>query len=270
LNCETGRKPNLRHLHVWGCQAEIRVYNPHEKKLDARTISGYFIGYPEKSKGYRFYCPTHSTRIVETGNARFIENGETSGSEASRNVEIKEVRVQVPLTSTSTSRIVVPLVDEPHNDQEEQINDPEVNNEPVVDQPQEIVLRRSQREKRFAISNDYVVYLQESENDLSIDNDTDSFSEAMNSDNSDKWLDALKDELKSMAQNCVWDLVELPEGCKRVGCKWVFKTKHDSHGNIERYKARLVAKGFTQKDGIIRKHFLLFLRKILSESSWHW
>jgi len=42
----------------------------------------------------------------------------------------------------------------------------------------------------------------------------------------------------------------LPEGCKRVGCKWVFKTKRDSHGNIERYKARLVAKGFTQKDDI--------------------
>jgi len=76
--------------------------------LDARTISGYFIGYPAKSKGYMFYCPTHSTRIVETGNAQFIKNGETSGSEASRNVEIKKVRVQVPLTSTFTSSIVVP------------------------------------------------------------------------------------------------------------------------------------------------------------------
>ena len=45
-----GRKPSLRHLHVWGCQAEIRIYNPQEKKPDARTISGYFIGYPVKSK----------------------------------------------------------------------------------------------------------------------------------------------------------------------------------------------------------------------------
>jgi len=49
-----------------------------------------------------FYCPTHSIRIAETGNARFNENGETSGSEASRNVEIKKVRVQVSLTSTFT------------------------------------------------------------------------------------------------------------------------------------------------------------------------
>ena len=53
-----------------------------------------------------------------------------------------------------------------------------------------------------------------------------------------------------MEQNEVWDLVELPEGCKTVGCKWVFKIKRDSIGNIERQKARLVATIFTQKDGI--------------------
>ena len=44
-----------------------------------------------------------------------------------------------------------------------------------------------------------MVYLQESENDLSIDNDPVSFSDVVNDDNSDKWLDAMKDELKSMA-----------------------------------------------------------------------
>ena len=72
----------------------------------------------------------------------------------------------------------------------------------------------------------------------------------MKSNNSIKWLDAMKEEMKSMDHNEVWDLVELPKGCKRVGCKWVFKTKRDSKGNIERHKARLVAKGFTQIDGV--------------------
>jgi len=56
------------------------IYNPLEKKLDTRTINGYFTSYPGKSKGYMFYYPTHSTRIVEIGNDRFIENGEISGS----------------------------------------------------------------------------------------------------------------------------------------------------------------------------------------------
>jgi hypothetical protein len=56
--------------------------------------------------------------------------------------------------------------------------------------------------------------------------------------------------LKSMDSNEVWDLVEILDGAKRVGCKWVYKTKYDSKGNVERFKARLVAKGFTQREGI--------------------
>jgi len=67
-----------------------------------------------------FYYPIHSTRIVEIGNAQFIKNGETSGSEASQSVEIKEVRVQVPVASISSSRVIVPYVVETHNNQEEQ------------------------------------------------------------------------------------------------------------------------------------------------------
>ena len=79
----TERKSILRHLHVWGCPAEARIYNPHEKNLEFRTISDYFISYPKKFKGYGFYYSTHSMRIVETGNARFIENGEISGTDKS-------------------------------------------------------------------------------------------------------------------------------------------------------------------------------------------
>ena len=60
----------------------------------------------------------------------------------------------------------------------------------------------------------------------------------------------MEDEMKSMSANKVWDLEEIPKGAKIVGCKWVYKTKRDSKGNIERFKARLVAKDFTQREGI--------------------
>ena len=53
-----------------------------------------------------FYCPNHNMRIVETGNARFIENGEISGSTVPREVEIKEVRVQVILTWASSNKVI--------------------------------------------------------------------------------------------------------------------------------------------------------------------
>ncbi|KAK1411312.1 hypothetical protein QVD17_37859 [Tagetes erecta] len=58
------------------------------------------------------------------------------------------------------------------------------------------------------------------------------------------------DELDSMKKNEVWDLVELPEGVKPVGCKWNFKIKLDPNGKLNRFKARLVAKGYAQKEGI--------------------
>ena len=64
----------------------MRVYNLQEKKLDPRTINGYFIGYVERSKGYRFYCPSHNTRIVESRNIKFFENDLISGSDQSQNL----------------------------------------------------------------------------------------------------------------------------------------------------------------------------------------
>ena len=146
-----------------------------------------------------------------------------------------------------------------------------MHNEPIMEEPQEVALKRSQRERRPAISNDYVVYLHETKTNLSInDNDPVLFSQVVSCDSSEKWLNAMKEEIDSMEHYDVWDLVELPKGCKRVGCKWVFKTKRDSHGNLERYKARLVAKGFTQKDGIDYKEtFYWSHERILSGLSWH-
>jgi hypothetical protein len=77
-----------------------------------------------------------------------------------------------------------------------------------------------------------------------------SFKEAMKSENSLKWHEAMEQELRSMSSNNVWDLVEILDGAKRVGCKWVYKIKYDYKGKIKRFKARLVAKGFTQREEI--------------------
>jgi len=74
--------------------------------------------------------------------------------------------------------------------------------------------------------------------------------QAMQDSNSEKWIEVMNKEYKSMQDNNVWELVPLLEGVKLVACKWLFKTKRDSKGNVERYKARLVAKEYTQKEGI--------------------
>nr|GFB90050.1 retrovirus-related Pol polyprotein from transposon TNT 1-94 [Tanacetum cinerariifolium] len=43
---------------------------------------------------------------------------------------------------------------------------------------------------------------------------------------------------------------DLPHGAKKVGVKWVYKTKYNENGEVEKYKARLVAKGYSQTCGI--------------------
>ena len=45
-------------------------------------------------------------------------------------------------------------------------------------------------------------------------------------------------------------LVPSLEVAKPIGYKWIFRTKRDSKGNVERYKAHLAAKGFTRREGI--------------------
>ena len=94
--------------------------------------------------------------------------------------------------------------------------------------------RRSQRVRKPAISDDYQVYNSE---EVQMEGDPTSFEEAMRSSHSSEQLDAMKDEMKSMSTNDVWDLEEIPNGTKTVGCKWVYKTKYDSKENVERHKA---------------------------------
>ncbi|GKB21787.1 retrovirus-related pol polyprotein from transposon TNT 1-94 [Tanacetum coccineum] len=72
----------------------------------------------------------------------------------------------------------------------------------------------------------------------------------MNQENSSFWYDAMKEEMESMIKNKVWELVTLPNRVSLVGCKWIYKTKRDSLGDVERYNDRLVSKGFTQREGI--------------------
>ena len=53
------------------------------------------------------------------------------------------------------------------------------------------------------------------------------------------------EEMEALDKNESWDLVELPDGRKPIGSKWVFKKKLNVAGKVEKYKARLVAKGYS-------------------------
>jgi len=41
-----------------------------------------------------------------------------------------------------------------------------------------------------------------------------------------------------------------PEGIKRIGVKWIFQTKLNEKGEVDKCKARLVVKGYAQRHGM--------------------
>ena len=100
----TSKKPSIRHLHVWGCPTEARLFKTNEK-LDSRTVNCYFVEYFERLRGFKFYDP--STRsFFETVNAKFIEDVELSGRESLRKVVFEEEFVSIPIITTGLGHII--------------------------------------------------------------------------------------------------------------------------------------------------------------------
>ena len=63
----------------------------------------------------------------------------------------------------------------------------------------------------------------------------------------------MKSELESMYSHNMWTLMDLPQGVKPIGCKWVYKIKKGVDGKVETYKAKMVAKGNSQKSSFDSK-----------------
>ncbi|GKE80243.1 putative ribonuclease H-like domain-containing protein, partial [Tanacetum coccineum] len=64
------------------------------------------------------------------------------------------------------------------------------------------------------------------------------------------WIEAMQEELLQFKLQEVWTLVDLPNGKKAIGTKWVFRNKKDERGIMIRNKPRLVAQGYTQEEWI--------------------
>ena len=224
-------KPNVNHLRVFGCNAYVHVPDQKHKKLEEKSTTCIFVGYPITSKGYTFYNP-ESKKMFVSRDAKFLENSFVSNkvkaTESSQDKEIFDFDSYFP--------------------EAEPVNE---------DSQEEIVPRRSQRirsapERPGTLTGDWWrnnrLYVTTNVND--VDFEPRSMDEALNSSNAFKWKAAADSEYESLLKNDTWKLVELPPGKNVVGCKWIFKLKRNADGSISRYKARLVTQGHTQEAGL--------------------
>ncbi|GJT64408.1 putative ribonuclease H-like domain-containing protein [Tanacetum coccineum] len=65
-----------------------------------------------------------------------------------------------------------------------------------------------------------------------------------------RWIEAMQEELLQFKLQEVWTLVDLPNGKRAIGSKWVFRNKNDEREIMIINKARLVIQGYTQEEGI--------------------
>ncbi|KAJ9555126.1 hypothetical protein OSB04_009740 [Centaurea solstitialis] len=222
-----GKKPNISFLKIWGC--EVYVKRPTSEKLKPKSDKCFFVGYPKTTVGYYFYNPEEN-KVFVARNGKFLEEKFLSLENTRKDVDLQVVDEE------NTTPVVEPEIQ--HNNVEPQ-------SEPI-EEVQTQDLRRSSRVRQepdrylgFLVSQD--------SGDL---NEPTSYGEAVSGSESEQWQEAMKAEMQSMYDNQVWELTDLPQHCKAVGRKWVFKKKTDMDGNVHTFKARLVAKGFTQTHGI--------------------
>jgi hypothetical protein len=170
--------PSLRHFHVWGCRAEVRILNPQLKKLDPKTISRYFVGYCVSSRGFRFYCPSHMTRIIVSDRAIYFEDNFQSGCSIHLEISFREAHVVIPMPLISPFLFAPLPIEQFAVIAQKHV----IDIEPIVDEgtTDNVCLRRLQRTRRPTVSDDYVVYLQEHEFSVRMSVDPTTFQEATN------------------------------------------------------------------------------------------
>ena len=65
-----------------------------------------------------------------------------------------------------------------------------------------------------------------------------------------KWRAAMEEEMMMILKNETWTLVDRPTNKKVIGVRWVYKTKLNTDGSINKFKARLIVKGYSQQHGV--------------------
>ena len=126
-----------------------------------------------------------------------------------------------------------------------------------------IQLRRSTRVKHTPTQDDDLRYSvtsysrqkvpgesEELQNTALVIKDPVTYEEAMSRNDAVYWKKAYAEELEAFVKQELFSTVLKPVGRKVIGYKWVFKTKLNEDGQVERYKAQLIAQGFLQIPGI--------------------
>ena len=271
----SGLKPSVSYFRVFGCLAHVHIPDQRRIKLDNKSIQCVLLGVSDESKAYRLLEPVSKKIIVsrdvvfeehkgwnwdnnaegdipdvlECGNEEVVNDAQTEDSNSS-----KESGTENDVARNNEERSVLPealssAIEGVHAEagpsntcvQSSMV-------EGVLDSSTAGRVRRTPHWMQDYETGDN---LSEDE-ELNVmmiltEGDPSTFEEVVKSN---KWIDAMNNEIEAIERNNTWYLTSLPKGVNSIGVKWIFKTKLNENGEIDKCKARLVEKGYAQQYGI--------------------
>lgn len=283
-----GHRPSVKNLKRVGQFAVIlRNQRVRASKWSEKGETVMFVGYTSRTNTFRFYDPA-TDRIVNACDVVFLDENRNDNrnsdqqlirlpgddlveAERSESDDSENTSVYYSGSSNASSEDEADMEERPPSNPQETKFKREVKTEPVDEEErteaQGSVQEPAQRTERKGMNIPKTLFIMnrppqvlESRlrsrdfhhaklSTIEATEDPKSYKEAMSRSDRFEWLAAMNEELKSLRENKVWELVKRPKA-NIVTNKWVLKIKRKPDGSIDRYRARLVARGFSQIYGI--------------------
>lgn len=216
------RKPNVQNLHVFGCSAYVQIPKDQRRKLGDKTEELTFIGYSEKSKGFRF-LQKGTNRVKISHDVIFLDKmyaaQETGNAEIHLSSNINETSDKTnEMWETST---IISQGEEEESDQEREEESETIKLEEEAEEnnqikPEEPKTRQSTRTNKGVPPN---WYTDTSKYTTILKEDPKTTKEALAGTDKEKWKGAMDEEIDALKKNGTWDIVPAPKDANIVTCK---------------------------------------------------
>jgi transposase InsO family protein len=294
----SGKKPSIKHIHVFGCDANVLVRKELRGKLDMKTTKAIYFYYDESQHGYLLF-DIELNKFVVSRDVTFNEYSFAHNKEYnitindpkdsysnigeydelfSNEIELAKMYSLEPATPIVAATQPISPIDEAEQSSSttninstlksalKQVDSDDFTAKSKVEKvnwkqdgkiaeinPANVIADSTKRTRGTAKYYGKINYNKE----IGIDQAHAVFEvpvtyeKAMRDKHHGEWKVAMDKEMQSLRDNDVYDLVPLPSSTTNImGCRWLYKIKYNSEGELERFKARLVGQGFTQVYGV--------------------
>lgn len=199
----SGRKPDLRHLKVFGCKALAHVPKEKRDKWDAKSEELIFVGYNESTKGYRLINP-ESRKAVNSRDVVFFEKHSVG-----KQTEIGKSELTVISFPESKEENHLDVDEDKPQNIIAQGGDNAIEGDEFYETSEDVVqvmkedkegpiLRRSERKRKPVTREGYILYFAAGEESSQVPISLD---EALKGPEREKWVRAMKEEYDSLLKN---------------------------------------------------------------------